>query len=244
MTAFLEHLKEVDVLLLQEIFLGHGIGKALHRELLHHANLASLPFAALPRTPTVGQNSGLLVISRYPILRQYERDWGGIKEIFPTKKGLLQADLDISPSFLLTVMTLHLSAHSDADRAMQLDEVAVLVEQSRNINVGYPPRHHWFVIAGDFNICPWTQPTEHAHLLDVMSNKLKMHDVFEVLSGEPGGKDGVATCEDNRRIDYFWTNIPKDYIQTSHFAYLPIDNPLIPKISDHMALQVRIEFPI
>src|SRR3989338_4858820 len=105
LAAFKELLGNYDVLLLQEIFLGHGIGKEAHRDLLHHAASQGLCYAAIPRLPMIGQNSGLLALSRWQISRQAERDWGHIKEIFPTKKGILQVDLALSPSFALTAFT-------------------------------------------------------------------------------------------------------------------------------------------
>ena len=118
-----------------------------------------------------------------------------------------------------------------------------MVIESSGIKPSTPERPHWFVIAGDFNICPWTQPDEHANLLSTMQSKLGFYDVFQHLSCDAEGQGKLATCEDNRRIDYFWTNIPKVYVRSLENGYLPTKDPLIPKISDHQALQVIFDLP-
>jgi endonuclease/exonuclease/phosphatase family metal-dependent hydrolase len=241
-TAFKEYLAGNDILLLQEMFVGHGIGRELQRELVEAAARVGLRHTAEPRVPKMGQNSGLMILSAFPLSNKDERDWGSVWEIFPTKKGILMADISFSPDAFLTVATLHLSAHSAADRAAQLAELALMIRHSRAQHAG-AAQSHWQIIGGDFNICPWSQPDEHTNLIDVMATQLGFHDVFAALSGQPDGNHRTPTCTDGRRIDYVWTNIPPEYHAQWGNSFLSTADPNIPAVSDHHALQVVFKLP-
>ena len=245
MTAFKDFLEGNEVLLLQELFTGRGIGVELHQGIIQFAADHGLPHAAQPRIPMLGQNSGLLILSKYQLYRQQERDWGSFLELFPTKKGFLAADIAVSPQFSLTVITLHLNAHIPSNRAEQLLGLAELVESGRSLKRTSPScadLPHWFAIGGDFNICAWSQPEEHANLIAIMQTRLGLYDVFQHLSGDASGEGRQATCDNGLRIDYFWTNIPPEYLKSSANSYLHGANNDL-KLSDHQALQVVFDLP-
>lgn len=248
---------QYDILLLQEIFLGHKIGRELHQELIEAAGLAGVRHKVIPRLPKLGQNTGLMILSRHQVLKTVERDWGSMREIFITKKGLLEADLDCSNDFAMSVFTLHLDAHTAEDRQKQLDELSVIVRAAQ-VRHDTGPRQslpHFVIVAGDFNICPFTQPVEYQYLHRILSVHLELWEVFDDLQrqktpqpneekeDENDLRSSMITCQDGRRIDYFWTNIPKPYLVSGQHGYLQTGNPDVPLISDHHALEVVFQLP-
>lgn len=212
------------------MFVGRFFGKELYKNFLDRGREAGF-IVAQPRTPKFSQNSGLLVLSRYPITKVRERDWGKLVD-FATKKGILEAVLSIGPAHSLCVFTLHLSAHSADDRQSQLKELVKMVKSARRVQDG---RTKWMLVAGDYNICPFTRKDEF-DLMEAKLTKVGLRDIFHFLTAQH-----VFTWNDTQRLDYIYTDLPLHAVLDAHLEAFQTPESL--RISDHHALSCVVAVP-
>lgn len=137
--------KQPDILLLQELFVFNV--PLLQRSNMRDAAIAEakerlgLPFSTFGPSYWL-QDSGLVSISRYPIITSDYKIWRPWHDV-GTGKGWLRMRVEWHKT-PINFISLHLDAHKQSDRAEQLQELKRTIEE-----IGF---ENPIVVAGDFNI--------------------------------------------------------------------------------------------
>jgi endonuclease/exonuclease/phosphatase family metal-dependent hydrolase len=216
--------KEYDVVVLQEVFVLNTIfsrvGGDLRDQLIEAGRRCGLQYASLskPANPLFGQDAGLMVLSRFPIAREYSvtfREYGW-KEV-TNKKGFLHVVIDLTSTYdgdkTLHVLTSHLDAHEKIVRDNQ-------VKQIRQHLSGHVSTEDHVILAGDFNIAAGTGEFKH------LRNQVHPYrDGWGDL--HPATTEHQSAC-----LDYiFWSpNLTYDRQQVEDFS-----------VSDHYALTATFD---
>lgn len=125
-----------------------------------------------------GQNSGILIASKYPIEDHSIKIWRVLSDnAYGTAKGALKVKLDINGTHA-QLICLHLDAHMADTRKKQILEVAEMIDSA------YPT-----IIAGDFNInSKAPAPNEFTLMLDALDEKFNegfLKPAFDDLTQQP-----------------------------------------------------------
>jgi len=159
--AFVEHVANdrFDVVLMQEMFLGRLGPMYISTEIedvIARMQAAGYLFWTDPTAslPYFGQNSGLMIFSKYPIKRSVYENFSGTKEI-PSQKGLIISEIEVGASGGMTVLVgnTHFDSRSVDGRISETRQVFDAVRReiaiSHGGNTGRPVR---CIVGGDFNI--------------------------------------------------------------------------------------------
>jgi len=197
---------EADVIALQEVY------SAADRELLVGAMAARFPFCAVsPKTRSLVGN-GLMLLSRFPILRSaFMPARGAPLWTLPFwKQGLLAVDLDLPSIGLTRLINAHIAssvpfgrAGSSASKANRSREIAELLSAA-----GDPGPTA--ILVGDFNTSPEIHPENYHGIIDagyldafVASNPpLHGRDDFTWDSANPLNARGRFRHAPGQRIDH------------------------------------------
>jgi len=165
-----------DVLALQEVFVmnifGYTLGIDIREQLIKESKNYGYEYHLMGDTPPTifGQTSGLLILSKYPILKGAERRWYKVSD-FGTAKGFLHAIIQIGGEEV-HVFNVHLDAHYPETRSMQLYELCTKF---------LPHLSNKIVIAGDFNVS--TQDIkEYADMIRIISS-YGLRDAYDSIEG-------------------------------------------------------------
>lgn len=164
-THFLKNLSRLnfDVVLLQEVFVlnlfGYTVGLDLREQIIQEAKAHGYAHHMKGDTPpsVFGQTSGLLILSKHPIVQGVERRWYKFTD-FGTGKGFLHVTIRVQDEDV-HIFNVHLDAHYPELRQEQIRELC---------NKFLPPLNNKVIIAGDFNIA--TQDSkEYEAMLQVVA---------------------------------------------------------------------------
>jgi len=173
-THFLKNLGKLnfDVVVLQEVFVlnlfGYSVGDDLREQIIHEAKAHGYMHHTKGDTPpsVFGQTSGLLILSKHPILQGVERRWYKLSD-FGTGKGFLHAIIRVHNEDV-HIFNVHLDAHYPETRQEQVRELCTKFLPSLNNKI---------IVAGDFNIA--TQDVqEYENMLQVVA-ACGLRDVYE-----------------------------------------------------------------
>ncbi len=192
------------------------------------------------------QNSGLLLLSKWPIVetatRRYSRCAGND---CLSHKGILYARIRVDGIGDINIFSTHQnSAGCDTLRELQVAELAQFVREHQG---SFPS-----LILGDFNVAPTSRPYED------MKTLLQVRDTHEEFVGaNPGlsetARNGfsfdrlrnthVSKKEPPRRIDYIWAaDSSTQHIDVTK-SELVFDAPVYGRfLSDHFGVQADLEF--
>jgi len=226
--TFAQDAKDYDILLVQEVFilsvgpLKYGMEDAilLEKELIQqgfkfHTNLYNT-------LPYVGQNSGLQIFSKYPLVDvEYVSFHQASMHEYMNWKGAVKAKVEIGDGKSLTVVNVHFDSGSNANiRKSQIQDVKQLIQKI--------PTTDALVVTGDFNICPRTHDdgSEYSHLTETLSPLL---DIFP--GSEPTFRYGSAS------YDHMFVN---DKLKITNSSILDLQSTGN-IVSDHFGLAATLE---
>eukprot|EP01012_Entosiphon_sulcatum_P066315 TRINITY_DN9549_c0_g1_i1.p1 TRINITY_DN9549_c0_g1~~TRINITY_DN9549_c0_g1_i1.p1 ORF type:complete len:251 (-),score=36.25 TRINITY_DN9549_c0_g1_i1:34-786(-) len=141
-----------DIVMIQEMFvlntLGGAWGADIRARIIAKGTELGLAHSAVtkPANKLFGQDAGLLILSRFPIKRQYSvpfREWGW-KEC-TNKKGLLHAVLEMPNGKEVNVITTHMDAHEKVVRDAQVKQLRLHLQ-------GHCSTDAYNIIGGGFNV--------------------------------------------------------------------------------------------
>lgn len=204
--------KDYDVLLFQEVFrwcffyytFSYGYGGIL----LTYLHKNGFFYTYTSPNPSWGQNSGLLIASKYPIISKKNmtfKNWGGIESW--TSKGLIDVKIafpvdnyphnNIYNEKYIRFIVTHLQASGEKYRNKQIKEIHKYIRKN-----GY---ENDIIIAGDFNLDS-NDREEYNYMKDTLTNIYDYYDGYD-------GYDDLNTIVDNNRerLDYIVIHNKKYY---------------------------------
>ncbi len=160
-----EHLRRVsaDVIALQEVY------ATSHRRFLQNALRDTHPYVCFSKTGQSILGSGLMVLSRYPVVQAEFLAWRGAPFLdnLVSEKGCLQVSVDIPGFGLLQLVNLHLSVGGTLRRSgkldrnvRQLEEIEQVLAIARSFGPIAP------ILLGDFNCSPAVNQEVYAQITD------------------------------------------------------------------------------
>uniref|UniRef100_A0A6B2LFQ4 Endonuclease/exonuclease/phosphatase domain-containing protein n=1 Tax=Arcella intermedia TaxID=1963864 RepID=A0A6B2LFQ4_9EUKA len=148
-------LEDFDIVALQEVFVFNtplmgNVGTFGRQSILDHWKHH---YAVPPSPPLLQQDSGLMILSKYPILQTWSLsfDHRGPTE-YLSQKGALMAKIEVGDK-KVNVITTHLDARSAAVRALQVDQI---VDQflHKTLGLGDGETEEGCILVGDLNSNP------------------------------------------------------------------------------------------
>ncbi len=203
------------------------------------------------------ENSGLVVLSRYPIIQQ---DWityrhkSGIDAW--AKKGALHVAIQqgnaSSPHNILDVFVTHLQAGETTQQSERLEQVSELAQFIRTVHDAHPERP--VLVMGDFNIngAPAQQEDElspYLFLRDALRSSVPTLTDVWTLHHET--QTGSTKHRSPKRIDYIFTTEGPQFsstdVKVNEFRCIPL--PLTPApqatsvyLSDHNGVEATLRW--
>lgn len=203
---------DIDVICVQECYNGVICPGGYPEQLVQGAHACGFVHAAVPdRLPvfpaTLAQNSGLLILSRLPIVRSAALTFGLHAEAGGVNRGALHAELEGG----MHIFTCHISPTAstggafgalltplfDGARSRQVLELAKFVE--RCAPAGAP-----VVLAGDFNLDlqfldPAEPPVPSRHAIQLLATLRQRCSLLEAMAWVRGGKEAARAVEPTLR---------------------------------------------
>jgi len=179
------HADEYDVLLIQELYVYKVWGKMVASDPKDYflETMSNLGFKHYKDDDNAvdmlaGQNSGIMIISRYPVLQHELKVWRVLSDnVYGTAKGALRVKLDVDGSHV-QLISLHLDSHMADMRKKQIQDIAEMIDTT------IPT-----IVAGDFNIdSKAPAPSEFGQMLGVLDEKFGekfFTPVFSDLTNQP-----------------------------------------------------------
>jgi endonuclease/exonuclease/phosphatase family metal-dependent hydrolase len=244
---------EADIIALQEIYDG------AHSRFIRDALFRTHPYAFFPRSLRSVLGSGLMVLSRHPIVQaEFLRGRGGpVIANTISEKGALCVMVDIAGYGPLRLINVHLSVggafrrpqikESRTHRATEIDQVLALSRPSP----GRPPA----ILVGDFNCSPLVSPEIYdriiaAGFIDAFAAVTPADIARNAVTWDranPANANGRYRHAPSQRIDHVF--IPaalRDHTIPVSSA-IEFQNPTVPvaaartvTLSDHYGLSVRL----
>jgi len=252
---FLEKSKS-DIIALQEVF-SYRCGTKLIKELgkmgYHHTGM--------PKTKGfLKLNSGLMIFSKYPILRKKFYPFGRLrKEDKFSSKGVLIATIETPSGELFDIATTHFQSKQDQKSIDIREENALVIKDKiyneyRNNDLNHP-----LIILGDFNVKRRSDEFIHFnHFIkglglqeiplksklrfssDCYSNPLKRFLKWKI------DKD----CHSQKQVDYIFIDPSRKYrryardarLRDIRASYKVLDRKKLYPLSDHHLLQAKLRF--
>ncbi|CAF1068594.1 unnamed protein product [Didymodactylos carnosus] len=152
---FLFHINKFDILALQEVFLfgdgGWFVNSALNKQIiLDHAKKMNFHYIDTPKPSLFCQDSGLLILSRYPIVESHFKRFQNCSlSEWINNKGVLHAKIQLPNDKRLHVITTHLDAHQSSIRQLQIEE---LKENLKSWLTKEEQENDPVILCGDWNI--------------------------------------------------------------------------------------------
>ena len=246
-STFVSHIKrdEYDVLFIQELFLlrfgpfvyttnfHYFVQKMNEIGFLYHTN----PFLSLPKY--FGQNSGVCVFSKYPLVEE-----GGIvyqeSSEFLNNKGYVNASImmkhPMNESLLVEVILvcIHMDSRNWLSKKLQLQEIATTLINKKKKKTSTRIE---FIIAGDFNVCPqvlgmggYDNGQQYQFLKSCMSNISDLQDVW--TEEESPVTEGHSTLDHIFIDKRHWRVLQQDVVHYKNSEGLAV--------SDHWGLAVDL----
>ncbi|MEO5336803.1 MAG: endonuclease/exonuclease/phosphatase family protein [Magnetospirillum sp. WYHS-4] len=244
--ALLQALREsdADVVCLQEVF------RRPHRADLAGGLKDLFPHAAGIRHPGLPLGTGLMVLSRHPILAARPREFRAafFEERLAIRMGLLECLIDLPSLGPTRVIDFHLCAgglkhHPEAPPA----EAVRTAQIAELLAVAHGPGAAAVVLAGDLNSGPHTSPANYRQVLAGGFRDALAEPGEDAFTWDPANP--MITGELNRslppqRIDHVFLRGPARACEAGLALHEPradlSDGRCVP-VSDHYGLRVRIE---
>jgi len=215
-----------DVVLVQELFLFNFFGILLGDQLRNwvSAEFSKLGYAhqvlgAVP--PRIfGQNSGLLIFSKHPILAFEEKRWYRYDD-FGTGKGFQRALIKIHDRDI-NFFNVHLDAHHGWVRKKQLE--SLIRDFPKPISSSY------IVIGGDYNI-----DTNNTNGYNDMMELMTPYEIYDIFQ-----RESVQTHHDGQSLDHIL--VSNNIMPVNKNVLNFLDNKG-EGISDHFGLSAELSLP-
>lgn len=214
-----------DVVLIQELFifnvLGYYVGQDLQRYVIDEMKKVGYAYSVSGAPPPFGfgQTSGLLILSKHPIITENERRWYRLDD-FKTGKGFIHAVISIQ-DVDIHFFNVHLDAHHSEVRLMQLKE---LVKAIPNEDPAHPVP---VVIAGDYNVMAWTNE------YDRMMGIIKLKDIYNK-------SDNITTTTHTRDDEIIDHVLVAPQIQVLEKQVMQYHDDKMNYVSDHMGIRTTL----
>eukprot|EP01129_Flabellula_baltica_P000983 TRINITY_DN10906_c0_g1_i1.p1 TRINITY_DN10906_c0_g1~~TRINITY_DN10906_c0_g1_i1.p1 ORF type:complete len:246 (-),score=49.81 TRINITY_DN10906_c0_g1_i1:27-764(-) len=184
---FITVIENYDVILVQELFEFHFLFKnyTFIDHLVTLAEQIGFEYSFCDRPDLVfGQNNGLLILSRYPIVNTQvvlsEGHWADPG----TSKGAIMAEIEFNEK-LIALIDLHLDAHFQYVRRSQFTTIIRAIEEMDYVD--------GIIVSGDFNTI---YPSDHDYFRETFE-RIKFEEVF-------GGMDIQTFRKYNFWLDHIY----------------------------------------
>jgi endonuclease/exonuclease/phosphatase family metal-dependent hydrolase len=183
-------------------------------------------------------SSGLLTLSRFPILAQEYREFGRSTDFDRfSRKGVLFTRLQVRPGLTVDVYNTHYQAqdYPEAEQIRQNEDNRVLAEMVRAHDQGHPT-----FVQGDLNC------QDHGVAYRDLMQRLPLHDLWrEARLGDPGwtmdpGRNPNAG--ERERLDYlFFLDHPRWQVRVAAIRLAMTGRVRGLHLSDHLGVEASLE---
>eukprot|EP01091_Cochliopodium_minus_P004517 TRINITY_DN14408_c0_g1_i1.p1 TRINITY_DN14408_c0_g1~~TRINITY_DN14408_c0_g1_i1.p1 ORF type:complete len:322 (+),score=92.56 TRINITY_DN14408_c0_g1_i1:91-1056(+) len=185
---------------------------------------------------TIGNNSGLLIASKYPILESNYENFNSGKELL-NFKGFLRSTISINQN-KIHFITCHLNSRKNAElRTSQLKQIKDEMNKVYNKDME-DKQVNGFVVAGDWNICSkGIKAKDDGREYQKLSTL--MHPLYDIFD-EPKYKDSFTYFDDRSFRDHCFISPNLEIVSHDLFDWKTLDYYKI-SCSDHLGLEFELK---
>lgn len=260
-----EYSKEYDVISMQEVFGSWSwrrerlIEMFYERGFTHFAHMSDAPrehfhcskFGCLKgEAPYLSTDSGILIVSRYPIHSTHEmifsrKQWSDSM----ARKGVLHVRLNVTESVQIDVFTTHLQSGSKPSSEEIRD--AQLQEMSQFIAEHASSESTVTVVNGDFNMNGMDED-EYERLLRGLTSRMAkatLYNVIEEMTAPTSyGHSNIfelKRSDSSEYIDYmFLFNPRRCTVETAGVRPFPVTGEKFVRLSDHDGVECTLKITV
>jgi len=227
--------QKYDIVMVQELFemaLGpyaaRGAVVEFESQMLE-AGLRHQTQTAPTRPWIFGQNNGVVIFSRFPVVSEVHRIFAASNEHL-NNKGYVIATLQLDPSpQRLILVNCHLDSSNVAAKRAQMQQIATDPAMRPSLESGTP-----VIVGGDFNICQQPRWDDGALYRSLTEALLPLQDLFS-------SQEIVTFSDDNVAYDHLF--VPEAIALCSQVVPLPL-RPNGQAITDHSGVEAVLDFSL
>lgn len=233
-----------DIVCVQELFVAKLGPLTLNGNLLYMIQemqkcglVFSTTAAATKSTPRfIGQNSGLVIFSRFPIIDICTHTYKSTAE-FGTTKGCVSVVVAPDPMTRVRVVNTHMNARSKTVKEAQVRELVAFIKTHNTRKPTTTPSTGIVtatIVCGDFNVCPqpvYDDGSEYKFLQTQMLDELELKNACPAKIAEM-----KFTCE-SATLDHIFIS---DVLHVQQFETIDIRNTNKLRVSDHLGVSATL----